>query len=103
MLREDLSNPLLTDNEIDRFVEVGTAEGRELSRSGNVVFQGSVLNVFEVDGELVGTLDREAYSGEVIISGLSLVVLVPLIWGLVTTRQLRSGRRKRPIRHGGPS
>lgn len=84
--RRDLANALIAEDEVDRFVILGSSDDSKLDLSRAIVrYEGTYVSVFEVGGELVGVtrprsdawqlaLNEAGFAG-MVLAGLALVRL----------------------------
>ena len=90
-LRQDLANPLVADNELDRRIFAGSPEDQQIDPTTAVIrFQGTYVRVLEVGNELVGVFPDD-------FRGLS---LYPTTFGMalsaLSLAALFVVRRRRP-------
>ncbi|HYV09203.1 MAG TPA: VIT domain-containing protein [Thermoplasmata archaeon] len=70
-MRRDLANPLVIEDEVDRFVAVGSPEYSKLDLSGAVSrYEGTYLRIVEVGGELVGVTSWPPDTSQLVANGL---------------------------------
>lgn len=94
-LRRDLSNPLLADFEVDRYVVADGSEYIRLLESAGIRrYVGTYVTVVEFDDELIGIL-RDWPAAIRVENGVGLALTVLAIWGLVRIRGLRAARARR--------
>ena len=94
-LRRDLSNPLLADFEVDRYVAADGSEYIRLLESAGIRrYVGTYVTVVEFNDELIGIL-RDWPAAIRVENGVGLALTVLAIWGLVRIRGLRAARARR--------
>jgi hypothetical protein len=94
-IRQDLANPLLAEDELDRTVYVGSPEYQRIDPTTAVVrFEGTYVRVLEVGNELVGIFPDD-FRG---------VPLYPTTFGIALSvlalAALLAVRRRRPMAEG---
>jgi hypothetical protein len=88
-LRRDVSNPILADGEVDRWVSDSSPEGSHIGPAGGVVrFDGTYVRVFEVGDELVGVFREGAFPTPLVANGVGIALaLTSVVAGLLVRRR----------------
>lgn len=95
-LRSDLSNPLVIDHEVDRYVVAGSLEHVKILRDRAAArFEGNYLTIYEVNGELIGVASGPLTPVGMVLrfawNGVILVLTVLLFFAVVKVHHF--GRR----------
>ncbi len=91
--RRDFANPLIAEDEVDRFVALGSADYSNLDLSGAVSrFEGTYVRVFEVSGELVGVTRPFRDVSGWLVNGFGFVGIVLTVVALCRLSRKRVGR-----------
>jgi hypothetical protein len=88
-LRRDLSDPIVADGEVDRWVSDSSPESSEIGPAGGIVrFDGTYVRVFEVGDELVGVFREGAFPTPLVTNGVGIVLaLTSSLAGLLVRRR----------------
>lgn len=88
-IRSDLANPLVTENEIDRWVPISSPEASEIDRGSTAIvrFGGTYLRVLEVGDELIAVYRDGLFPTPLAVNGLGLVVAVLSFAALLVVRR----------------
>ena len=101
-LRRDVGNLLVVQDEVDRYVTVGSPEYGNLDLStATARYEGTYLRIVDVGGELVGVWRGLPDSSQLLANGIGFAGMIFAIGGLASLS--RRGGRSRPDEEvGGP-
>src|SRR5256712_5179459 len=98
-LRRDFGNPLVVQDEVDRYVTVGSPEYGKLDLStATSRYEGTYLRILEVGGELVGVVRGLPDSSQLLANGIGFAGMIFAVAGLASLS--RPGSRFRPDEEG---
>jgi hypothetical protein len=94
-LRRDLANPLVVADEVDRYVDVGSAEYAQLNLAGATSrYEGTYLRIFEIDGQLVGVRSGFTDTSQIVANGFGFVGMILTVTALVRLSRRKAGSHR---------
>jgi hypothetical protein len=101
-LRRDVGNLLVVQDEVDRYVTVGSPEYGNLDLStATARYEGTYLRIVDVGGELVGVWRGLPDSSQLLANGIGFAGMIFAIGGLASLSR-RGSRSRRDEEVGGP-
>jgi hypothetical protein len=96
-MRRDLANPLVVADEVDRYVDVGSAEYAKLDLSGaNSRYEGTYLRILEISGQLVGVRSGLPDTSQIVANGVGFVGMILTVTALARISRRKAGSHRDP-------
>jgi len=96
-LQRDLANSLVQADEVDRYVDVGSAAAANLDLSrATSRYEGTYLRILELDGELVGLRSGALDTAQVVANAFGFVGMIFAVTALARLSRRRTQPRRDP-------